>query len=253
MHVGELYKHGRYRVLQKLGWGHFSTVWLVRDNETGQHSALKVCSGALPALQLTAEVWPLSSLPLPPSQVQKSAKHYTEAARDEIQLLSEIRDGDAGPRQQYCVQLRDSFEHSGPHGTHMCMVFEVRVHVLPCPAGALCRGLMHSFTCLCCPWQVLGDNLLALIKAYNYRGIPLHLVKRITQQASPGSHAPGCLAPEQALVSRAVPAAGAQRAGLPAQPPADHPHRPEARERHADQGPAACRRHGPSPACLWPR
>ena len=31
---------------------------------------------------------------------------------------------------------------------------------------------------------MLGDNLLALIKAYNYRGIPLHLVKRITQQAS---------------------------------------------------------------------
>ena len=31
--------------------------------------------------------------------------------------------------------------------------------------------------------QVLGNNLLALIKAYNYKGIPLHLVKRITQQA----------------------------------------------------------------------
>ena len=31
--------------------------------------------------------------------------------------------------------------------------------------------------------QVLGDNLLSLIKAYNYKGIPLHLVKRITQQA----------------------------------------------------------------------
>ena len=30
--------------------------------------------------------------------------------------------------------------------------------------------------------QVLGDNLLALIKAYNYRGIPMPLLKRLTYQ-----------------------------------------------------------------------
>ncbi|KAG2226338.1 hypothetical protein INT45_006010 [Circinella minor] len=29
--VGELYKEGRYKVIRKLGWGHFSTVWLVQD------------------------------------------------------------------------------------------------------------------------------------------------------------------------------------------------------------------------------
>ena len=39
--VGETYG-GRYTVLQKLGWGHFSTVWLVQDARTGQHAALKV-------------------------------------------------------------------------------------------------------------------------------------------------------------------------------------------------------------------
>ena len=60
-------------------------------------------------------------------QIQKSAKHYTEAAQDEIKLLSEIRNGDGGQRRQHCVQLRDSFEHAGPHGRHVCMVFEVRL------------------------------------------------------------------------------------------------------------------------------
>lgn len=30
MHVGEIY-NGRYHVLAKLGWGHFSTVWLCQD------------------------------------------------------------------------------------------------------------------------------------------------------------------------------------------------------------------------------
>ena len=60
--VGEVY-HRRYLVLKKLGWGHFSTVWLVRDSKTGAIVALKV---------------------------QKSAEHYTEAAYDEIELLKAV-------------------------------------------------------------------------------------------------------------------------------------------------------------------
>lgn len=31
VHVGEKYKDGQYIVIRKLGWGHFSTVWLVKD------------------------------------------------------------------------------------------------------------------------------------------------------------------------------------------------------------------------------
>ncbi len=40
--VGEKFKGGRYTVLHKLGWGHFSTVWMVLDEETGQQAAMKV-------------------------------------------------------------------------------------------------------------------------------------------------------------------------------------------------------------------
>lgn len=40
--LGEKFKNGRYVVLRKLGWGHFSTVWLVQDTETGKTAALKV-------------------------------------------------------------------------------------------------------------------------------------------------------------------------------------------------------------------
>jgi serine/threonine-protein kinase SRPK3 len=40
--IGELYSGGRYSVLKKLGWGHFSTVWLVMDKETGKYGAMKV-------------------------------------------------------------------------------------------------------------------------------------------------------------------------------------------------------------------
>ena len=41
VHVGETLI-GRYIIVQKLGWGHFSTVWLARDNLHNSYVALKV-------------------------------------------------------------------------------------------------------------------------------------------------------------------------------------------------------------------
>lgn len=114
-------------MIRKLGWGHFSTVWLSRDNETGRHVALKVV---------------------------RSAAHYTETALDEIKLLQKVVNAKPDhPGRQYVVSLLDSFEHLGPNGLHVCMVFEV-----------------------------LGENLLGLIKKWNHRGIPMQLVKQITKQ-----------------------------------------------------------------------
>ncbi|KAK4192567.1 kinase-like domain-containing protein [Podospora australis] len=125
--VGEKFKDGKYTVVRKLGWGHFSTVWLSRDNTTGKHVALKVV---------------------------RSAAHYTETAVDEIKLLNKIVQANPNhPGRKHVVSLLDSFEHKGPNGTHVCMVFEV-----------------------------LGENLLGLIKKWNHRGIPMPLVKQITKQ-----------------------------------------------------------------------
>jgi serine/threonine-protein kinase SRPK3 len=127
VHVGEQYNNGRYTVIQKLGWGHFSTVWLSRDNTTGKHVALKVV---------------------------RSAAHYTETAVDEIKLLKRVVDANPNhPGRRHVVSLLDSFRHKGPNGEHVCMVFEV-----------------------------LGENLLGLIKKWNHRGIPVALVKQITKQ-----------------------------------------------------------------------
>lgn len=125
--VGEEYNDGRYTVVRKLGWGHFSTVWLSRDNTTGKHVALKVV---------------------------RSAAHYTETALDEIKLLNKVVQANKDhPGRKHVVSLLDSFNHKGPHGLHVCMVFEV-----------------------------LGENLLGLIKKWNHRGIPMPLVKQITKQ-----------------------------------------------------------------------
>ena len=38
---GEKFNH-KYAVVQKLGWGHFSTVWLVQNETNQEYSALKI-------------------------------------------------------------------------------------------------------------------------------------------------------------------------------------------------------------------
>ncbi|XP_074486381.1 SRSF protein kinase 1b isoform X1 [Sebastes fasciatus] len=96
--IGDLF-HGRYHVIRKLGWGHFSTVWLAWDIQEKRFVAMKVV---------------------------KSAEHYTETALDEIKLLKSVRNTDpSDPSREKVVQLLDDFKISGMNGTHVCMVFEV--------------------------------------------------------------------------------------------------------------------------------
>ncbi|OIW21565.1 hypothetical protein TanjilG_06307 [Lupinus angustifolius] len=94
--ISDTFKNGRYVVQSKLGWGHFSTVWLAWDTQYSKYVALKV---------------------------QKSAQHYTEAALDEITILQQIAEGDLDDKK-CVVKLLDHFKHSGPNGQHVCMVFE---------------------------------------------------------------------------------------------------------------------------------
>ena len=45
IHVGEILLD-RYVIIQKLGWGHFSTVWLTKDLKFNSYVALKVQKSA---------------------------------------------------------------------------------------------------------------------------------------------------------------------------------------------------------------
>eukprot|EP01050_Picozoa_sp_SAG11_P015442 SAG11_NODE_2002_length_3938_cov_2.562126_4_plen_153_part_00 len=112
--LGEIFNDGRYMALQKLGWGHFSTVWLVYDKREERVAALKI---------------------------QKSATRYTEAAADEVEMLVMLNTHKGEDRTvESIVTLLDHFFHYGPHGKHMCMVFEL-----------------------------MGQSLLSLIRAYDYK------------------------------------------------------------------------------------
>lgn len=148
VHVGEIYLN-RYMVIQKLGWGHFSTVWLAKDMKFDTYVALKV---------------------------QKSSQHYLDAAYDEVEILQELEKYNNNPEwersiREYwksnqekiqdgisinhsqVVQLLNSFIHHGPNGRHFCMVFEI-----------------------------MGVTLLEIIKRYNYTGIPLPYVRIMAKQ-----------------------------------------------------------------------
>lgn len=98
-------------------------------------------------------------------KVVKSAPRYTETALDEIKLLQRLITSTTPPSsspqspalthpgRSHVISFLDHFRHKGPNGTHVCMVFEV-----------------------------LGENLLGLIKRHQNKGVPMHLCRQIAKQ-----------------------------------------------------------------------
>lgn len=83
-------------------------------------------------------------------KVCKSKKSVTEQALDEVLLLERLEDN--GKHSPHAVQMRGHFWHTGPNGRHKCMVFEV-----------------------------MGENLLALVKHHDYEGLPMPMVQRLAR------------------------------------------------------------------------
>eukprot|EP00554_Chaetoceros_debilis_P007547 CAMPEP_0194076222 /NCGR_PEP_ID=MMETSP0149-20130528/3061_1 /TAXON_ID=122233 /ORGANISM="Chaetoceros debilis, Strain MM31A-1" /LENGTH=1124 /DNA_ID=CAMNT_0038756911 /DNA_START=304 /DNA_END=3678 /DNA_ORIENTATION=- len=168
--VGEVYNQ-RYVVIKKLGWGHFSTVWMVKDKQLSRIVATSSSSSSSNN----------DGILFYAIKVQKSAEHYTEAAMDEVKLLDciaeerkrvesihqktptgvkdkdGIRMSDVVNHAHHVATLHDSFFHNGSNGKHMCMVF-----------------------------SMLDCNLLSVIKAYNYRGIPMPVVQKMIKGVAKG-------------------------------------------------------------------
>ncbi|KAI3092197.1 hypothetical protein CBS147333_10251 [Penicillium roqueforti] len=93
----------RYQVAVKLGWGTSSTVWLARDLHQWR--------------------W------LPPRYVaiKVNANNYTskECAEKELRITERITQANVADEGRYFVRtLLDSFDLPGPHGNHICMVFD---------------------------------------------------------------------------------------------------------------------------------
>ncbi|KAG6052663.1 hypothetical protein E4U17_005556 [Claviceps sp. LM77 group G4] len=95
--VSDVNKEPRYRIMLKLGFGAFATVWLARDFVKERYVAVKVGLG--------------SDKPLPDR---------------EAEVLSQIRK--TGPRKvgyERVIELLDVFIVEGPNGFNQCLVTEV--------------------------------------------------------------------------------------------------------------------------------
>ncbi|KAI9724761.1 MAG: hypothetical protein M1812_000036 [Candelaria pacifica] len=97
-HFGDLLNNGRYRIIHKLGFGSFSTVWLARDTtvEKAKYVALKI---------ITAELKGQSS---------------------ELRVLQHLAtQPHSDPGLSHLLGLSDHFEVEGPNGLHDVLVLEV--------------------------------------------------------------------------------------------------------------------------------
>ncbi|CAG8952408.1 hypothetical protein HYFRA_00001155 [Hymenoscyphus fraxineus] len=96
--LGEIY-NSKYKVLRKLGYGRYSTVWLVKNQETQKLWAMKV---------LSAECY--------------------GAGTDifELEIMQHLTK--KNPEHEgypYISTLHDSFRHEGLNGSHVCLVMKV--------------------------------------------------------------------------------------------------------------------------------
>ncbi|XP_034490513.1 serine/threonine-protein kinase spk-1-like [Drosophila innubila] len=95
--IGDCFQQ-RYYAIKKIGWGHYSTVWLCYDTVMNRYNAIKFV---------------------------KSADLYSYSARHEIKLLKRLDTFNNHPLRRRVVHLLDSFTTSGINGTHQCLVFNV--------------------------------------------------------------------------------------------------------------------------------
>ncbi|KAK7417484.1 hypothetical protein QQX98_004604 [Neonectria punicea] len=103
VYIGDVFNE-RYEVLNKIGYGVYSTVWLVRDlkNKDGPEKAFRALK------VLSAECY--------------GQGHDTF----EKEILAHLREADRKhPGYAYICHLLDDFQHEGPNGVHVCLVFEL--------------------------------------------------------------------------------------------------------------------------------
>ncbi|VUC28078.1 unnamed protein product [Clonostachys rosea] len=100
--LGDKFFDGRYTVRHKLGFGGKSTVWLARDSQEDQWVALKIKQARASVADIEQD---------PDVKALKLLEHkYT-------------LHGSVGPR--FFARLLHYFHHSGPNGTHTCLVTEL--------------------------------------------------------------------------------------------------------------------------------
>jgi len=146
--IGEVL-YERYIIKQKLGHGNESSCWLAFDIKFGNYVAIKIqnlesknIDNTYDEVEILNEVGKYNF----DKDWLKSLKQYYK--KDPL-ILTEIN----SIEHTNSIQLLNSFIHNGKNKKLFCVVFEI-----------------------------MGVNLLEIIKRYKYKGIPLPFVRIITKQ-----------------------------------------------------------------------
>ena len=115
--LGDGFCQGRYRIVHKLGYGSFSTVWLARDFTAEKYVSLKIITADASRRSSEAEV--LNSI------YQNTLRH---------------------PGRRFISSLLDEFVLNGPNGKHKCIVNEV--------LGPTVSEVKESFDCGLLPLNI---------------------------------------------------------------------------------------------------
>ncbi|PMD66931.1 kinase domain-containing protein [Hyaloscypha bicolor E] len=100
VNIGDRLKDERYQILHKLGFGHFSTVWLARDHFKACYVALKIYAA------------------------EEGGRSHSSS--NELKALRHLsRGSETHPGRQFIMMLQDEFFIKGPNGTHQCCVTQV--------------------------------------------------------------------------------------------------------------------------------
>ncbi len=149
VYIGEVLLN-RYIIKQYLGYGNSSSCWLAHDIKYGNYVAIKM---------------------------KKNDSNFIDDFYDEIEILQKISNNNFD--QDWLKTLKeyhkdeplilselDTFEH-----TQVIQLLNTFIHYSK-----------NNTKYLCLVYEIMGINLLELIKRYNYKGIPLPYVRVIVKQ-----------------------------------------------------------------------
>lgn len=136
----------QYLVLRKIGWGHFSTVWLCRHRSKFVTINYNLILYNKIALFRNHAYYAI--------KVIKSAEKYKEQFLDEIDILKHVNNQDhESTGFNRVITFYSTFNEWSVNGIHPCIVFEV-----------------------------LGPSLLDLVRASDFHGIYQPTAKNIMKQ-----------------------------------------------------------------------
>lgn len=138
--------HDRYLIVDKLGSGGYSTIWLAQDQRLNRYVALKVIIAQASSLHLTREssiLRKLSEVSLP------SPKAYS------MSMVSEGRDA--------ITSILDEFTVQGPNGIHSCYAMS------PAQGSLMEASFNRLFPIQVC--RILAAKLVLAVSYVHSRGV----------------------------------------------------------------------------------